>query len=168
MCPLFEISTIDQPFFRGWGPPVRGGIVIWLARALRALGARQRVIGLWCCIPLWLYEYATFIISQPILIAFSNTSSVFRYVMPFVIDCLLKNAMTWHDILNKNPTHHHIIAIVEPFIGRSIEHWLTGFNNMFCYGSNLCWAFATHFSSLQPLFHMASDGWQLLSRLVKS
>ena len=50
--PLFEISTINQPLFRGWGPPVRGGIVIWLARALRALGARQHVIGLafgWYC-----------------------------------------------------------------------------------------------------------------------
>ena len=39
MCPLFEISTIDQALFRGWGPPVRGGIVIWIARALRVLGA---------------------------------------------------------------------------------------------------------------------------------
>ena len=46
VCPLFEISTIDQPLFRGWGPPVRGGIVIWLARALRALGTRQHVIRL--------------------------------------------------------------------------------------------------------------------------
>ena len=26
VCPLFEISTIDQPLFRGWGPLVRGGI----------------------------------------------------------------------------------------------------------------------------------------------
>ena len=39
------------------GPPLRGGIVIWLARALRALGARQHVIGLgaavlrhWCVV----------------------------------------------------------------------------------------------------------------------
>ena len=46
VCPLFEISTIDQPLFRGWGLPVRGGIVIWLAWALWALGARQHVIGL--------------------------------------------------------------------------------------------------------------------------
>ena len=43
MCPLFEISTIDQPLFRGWGPPVRGGIIVWLARALEA---SQYVIGL--------------------------------------------------------------------------------------------------------------------------
>ena len=42
MCPLFDISTINQPLFRGWGLPVRGWIVIWLARA----GARQHVIGL--------------------------------------------------------------------------------------------------------------------------
>ena len=40
------IIAIAQPLFRGWGPPLRGGIVIWLARALRALGARQHVIGL--------------------------------------------------------------------------------------------------------------------------
>ena len=53
VCPLFEISTIDQPLFRGWGPPVRGGIVIWLARALRALGARQHVIGLSLAHPRW-------------------------------------------------------------------------------------------------------------------
>ena len=46
VCPLFEISSIDQPLFRGWGPPVRGGIVIWLARALRALGTRQHGIRL--------------------------------------------------------------------------------------------------------------------------
>ena len=46
VCPLFDISTIHQPLFRGWGPPLRGGIVIWLARALRVLGARQHVIGL--------------------------------------------------------------------------------------------------------------------------
>ena len=47
VCPLFEISTIDLPLFRGWGPPVRGGIVIWLTRALRA---RQHVIGLVCMV----------------------------------------------------------------------------------------------------------------------
>ena len=29
------IIAIAQPLFRGWGPPLRGGIVIWLARALR-------------------------------------------------------------------------------------------------------------------------------------
>ena len=46
VCPLFEISPIDQPLFRGWGPPVRGGIVIWLDRALWALGSEQHVIGL--------------------------------------------------------------------------------------------------------------------------
>ena len=40
------IIAIAQPLFRGWGPPLRGGIVIWLARALRALGPRQHVIGL--------------------------------------------------------------------------------------------------------------------------
>ena len=34
VCPLFDISTIDQPLFRGWGPPLRGGIVIWVTRAL--------------------------------------------------------------------------------------------------------------------------------------
>ena len=39
------IIAIAQPLFRGWGPPLRGGIVIWLARALRALGARQHIIG---------------------------------------------------------------------------------------------------------------------------
>ena len=43
VCQLFEISTIDQPLFRGWGPPIRGRIVIWLARAL---GTGQHVIGL--------------------------------------------------------------------------------------------------------------------------
>ena len=32
LCPLCDISTIDQLLFRGWGPPLRGGIVIWLAR----------------------------------------------------------------------------------------------------------------------------------------
>ena len=32
LCPLCDISTINQPLFRGWGPPLRGGIVIWLAR----------------------------------------------------------------------------------------------------------------------------------------
>ena len=40
------IIAIAQPLLRGWGPPLRGGIVIWLARALRALEARQHVIGL--------------------------------------------------------------------------------------------------------------------------
>ena len=45
-CLLQWIIAIAQPLFRGWGPPLGGGIVIWLARALRALGARQHVIGL--------------------------------------------------------------------------------------------------------------------------
>ena len=27
VCPLFEISTVDQPLFRGWSLPVRGGIL---------------------------------------------------------------------------------------------------------------------------------------------
>ena len=40
------IIAIAQPLFRGWGPPLRGGIGIWLARVLRALGARQHIIGL--------------------------------------------------------------------------------------------------------------------------
>ena len=45
------IIAIAQPIFRGWGPPLRGGIVICLARALRALGARQHVIGLTELVP---------------------------------------------------------------------------------------------------------------------
>ena len=40
-----ELSLSPSHFFvagaRPGGPPLRGGIVIWLARALRALGARQ-------------------------------------------------------------------------------------------------------------------------------
>ena len=38
---VYDISTIDQPHFHGWGSPVRGGIVIWLARALRCFGPAE-------------------------------------------------------------------------------------------------------------------------------
>ena len=46
MCLLCDISIIDQPLFGGWGQPLTGGIIIWLARALWTLGARKHVIGL--------------------------------------------------------------------------------------------------------------------------
>ena len=64
VCPLCDSSTICQPLFRGWGPSLRGGIVIWLARALWALEARQHFIGLTLTLSLgirfpWLTSWAS-------------------------------------------------------------------------------------------------------------